>query len=287
LIHAKLKQYLETSTEDDETQAALLKELLTLLTDANAGDIVFALSDEELGTPFGQAALGRWLDADFPDALKWAVARASADDGEILLVAKKLLNHSDQILVLYRNLPAGTWRQQLLSTAGLEAVPINHVLALTLALQMEPGAEQTNVLQTAVYDWMGHDPVAASNWLLQADGPLREQLSLVAAKAVAATDPEMAARWLTASSATEEARSGTVQTVVEIWSTRDPAQTANWVSTIPAGKTRDGAVDLLAREWKKTDSAGAENWIKQLPESAAILARLAQAQADLNRVESD
>lgn len=278
-IHAKLKQLSEAKTEDEKTQAALQAELLALLTDANAGDIVLYLANDELGTPFGQAALGRWLDVDFPDAFRWSAARASTEDGEILLVAKKLVAHSNGIVALCRTLPAGPWRQQLLGASGLEAIPVNHALALTIALQMEPDAVQTNVLQTAVYDWMGHDPVAASNWLLQADGPLREQLSLVAAKAVANTDPEMAARWLTASNATEDARSGTTLTVVEIWTSRDPAQAANWVSTFPVGKTRDTAVDLLVREWQKSDSAATNAWIKQLPDSAAILTRLAQAAA--------
>jgi hypothetical protein len=284
LIHAKLKQLRETKTEDEKTEEALQAELLALLTDANAGDIVLCLANDELGTPFGQAALGRWLDVDFSDAFRWSAARASTEDGEILLVAKKLVTHSGEIVALCRTLPAGPWRQQLLGASGLEAIPVNHALALTLALQMETDAAQTNVLQTAVYDWMSHDPVAASNWLLQADGLLREQLSLVAAKAVANTDPEMAARWLTASTATEDARAGTTLTIVEIWTSRDPAQTANWVSTFPVGKTRDTAVDLLAREWQKSDSAATNTWIKQLPDSAAILARQVQAAAKQDRV---
>ena len=91
LIHLKLRQWSETKTGDKETQARLMNELLAMLTDDNAAEIIQALSAEEMDGPFGISALFHWMNVDPLTAANWIASRPDATEDQAWVVAHNLL----------------------------------------------------------------------------------------------------------------------------------------------------------------------------------------------------
>ena len=81
LIHLKSRQWSETQTGDRETQDRLQNELLAMLTDDNAAEIIQSLSPEELDSPFGVSALFHWMKMDPVTAANWVASRPDACAG--------------------------------------------------------------------------------------------------------------------------------------------------------------------------------------------------------------
>ena len=281
-LRAVLVRWHEIKTGDTAAQEQLTAELVALLTDDNVAGIAQSLSADDLGTPFGLAALTRWMELDAAAAGTWIAARADATDAQALLVARALLKEPARFREFCDGLPDTEWKQTLLSAGGLERVPRDPAGAIELALRMEPGSAQTNVLQTAAYDWMTRDPLAASAWIGRMDdAALREQLLAVGAKALASTDPDLATGWL-AEIKSDGVLHDTALCVVEGWVARDPAGAADWVARIPAPGLRDAAVELVARQWLQSDSGAATAWLENLPERDAMLARLEAGRAGVD-----
>ena len=47
----------------------------------------------------------------------------------------------------------------------------------------------------------------------------------------------------------------------------DPAKTANWINSLPDGKSKIAAMNQLAEMWTRQDPASTAEWINQLPAS--------------------
>lgn len=273
LIHLKFREWLESKTGDTETQDRLLKEFLAMLTDENAAEITQSLSPDELDTPLGTVALERWLKADLATAANWIAGKTNATEEQVWLVGRKmledpagvqnLLNYSDQLT----NNP---WKQQLFEGAGLLLSETNPAAAINLAQRMDAGQSQTNLLQTATYDWISRDPNAALDWILSVNDPsLREKLIAIGSQAYAATDPRLAADWLVSTVKSDETLNDAVVHVVDAWTTKNPAEAAQWVSALPAGPMRDAAIYTVVSQWLPSDRGGngpAGAWILNLPE---------------------
>lgn len=279
-VRLKLEQWRTRKTGDVATEQRLAAELSALLTDANAGEMVRLLGDEYVDTPFGLLALNRWLTVDQKPALDWLRARRSLPDGVAIATAQVLVERPEVLMETCRQWPAGEERQHFISVAGLEAVPKNPLMAIELAKQMEPGKSQLNVVETAVYDWMSRDPATATAWVLkQADPAWREPLLAIGAKAIAITDPDLAANWLATAVKSEGLQLSTALTVVEIWADSDPLKASGWVQQFPAGSTREAAAEQLMKSWSRTNPAQAQSWLAQLPEGPAIKKRLDEEEA--------
>lgn len=284
LIHAKLDQWYAVETGDTETQDRLTKELIALLSDANAAEIGQSFSSEELNTPFGLAALGRWLDVEAMEAASWVATYPDATETQALVVARGLLRDPARLNAFCAQLPDTEWKQTFLRAAALEGLSQDPLGAINLARNMDPGAAQTDVLQTVAYDWMTRDPAAVSDWMVTVHDPiLREQLLSASAKAIAVTDPDLAAGWVSAMIKSEAVAHDAALSVVATWVASDPAKVAAWVAQFPSRGSRDAAITIVARRWLESDPAAAHAWIQTLPERDDILARLAAEQAERER----
>jgi hypothetical protein len=263
---------------DKGAQDELMTDLLAILTDDNAAEISRSLSADELNSPFGLAALQRWLKVDASVAADWVAARADATEEQAWAVANRLVEDRQALEIYCDRLPDTPWKQTFLKNAGLELVWKNPVEAICLARRMNPSGEQTNLLRAAAYAWMVSDPNAASGWIMQVpDRLLQEKLVCSGAEAHAATDPLQAAEWLISatpvpSAGSEELMSGTLQTIVGIWVETKPAQVAAVVARFSDGDMRETSVDAVSRRWLQLDPAAATAWIKTLPEGEKILA---------------
>jgi hypothetical protein len=283
-VHAKLQQWFRTTTGDTETQETLTKELLALLTDGNTREIIRALSPEELNTPFGRGALERWLKVDSAQAAGWLAARPDPTGEHAELVARRGLENPAELRAYCDQLPDGAWKQNVLNSASLEVVSKDPAAAVAFAQQMTPGAAKTNALETIAYDWFGRDLAAATQWTRTVEDPgLRERLLAVGAKAIATTDPDLAAGWLVTAVKTEGVLNETALGIVETWADQHPADAANWVARFSDAGPRKAAIDLLLSHWLKSDPAAANAWIQNLPDREIILAKLKAAQAEQER----
>ncbi|MGC4073313.1 MAG: hypothetical protein QM760_12510 [Nibricoccus sp.] len=274
-LRLKLKQWRETETGAEAAQGRLIEEWLALLDAATVGDVVLALTEDELATPLGVAAYARWLNAEPEDALEWIKTRGRGSEGETLLVVQALLVTPAKLSAFCEDLPDSEWKQAFLTMAGLQAVGMDPAVTLDIAKHMKAGDARTNVLQTLAYDWMTRDPGAATTWLLTVPEPeMKETLFAAGAKAIAVTDPDLAVRWMSAGIKTEATFADTALCVVEIWAERDPAKAGSWVAQFPPGRVRNDAIDLMSRRWLQADPSAAKDWIRQLPEGTSVFARL-------------
>jgi hypothetical protein len=278
-IHGQLRRLLEVQTGDEETRDRLLQELAAELTDENVAAVLRTLSREELRTAFGAQALERWLQLDPAAAADWIGGRTDASPRDAALVAGALLPNAAALNAYCDQLPDGTFKEAVLTDAGLQILPRDPAEAMALARRLGPGPGQTNLLETLAYDWTTRDPTAALNWMMGVHDPaLRESLVAMGAKAVAVSDPSLAANWLAAGVQSPEVYRSTALALAETWVDRSPAEAAAWVAQLAPGAARQGAVDVILRHWLATDPDAARRWIAGLPERDGILQALQVAQ---------
>jgi hypothetical protein len=274
-VQLKLRQWAERKTGDVETENRLMEELLALLTDDNAAELTQSLTAGQRGTPFGLAALERWLRAEPAKAARWMAAQSEVTEPQALLVARALLKNPADVRAYCDGLADGDWKQSVLKSASLELAGSDPAGAISLAWRLNTEALRTDVLQTVTYDWITHEPRAALDWITRVNDPaLREGLLAVGAKAIAATDPDLAAGWLVTAVKSEKILNDTALSVIEAWAAQDPAKAAKWVALFPLQGPREAAVNLVVDHWLQSDPNAANAWILTLPERDKVLARL-------------
>lgn len=280
-IHARLRALMERQTDDDHTHDEVMRELLGVLRDDNVAAIVSALTPKELATDFGTAAVIRWLHVDPGAAATWLPTRLELSNDQGWLIGHALLDTPVAIDLLCHNLPDGSWKQSLLTGAALGAADSDPVGAIALADRMAAGNEQTSAYETIAYAWVVADPVAAENWVSRVEpAELRGRLLATGAKALAATDPDLAATWLVAAVRSGAVLNEATLTIVEAWSTKDPAAAAAWVGGLPPEGPRLAAIEQVFQNWLKTEPAAAQAWLMRLPDRAEIIARLEADEAE-------
>jgi hypothetical protein len=275
LIHSTLRRLRELAADEEVDQPDMLQDLLAVLTDANVSVIAQSLSAEELNSPWGMTALKRWLNIDSMKAAEWLATRPDATEEQAWLVADILLETSPRLKNYCERLPDTKWKQNVLVAAGLKVMSGDPLRAISLAQEINPGIARTNLLQSVAYAWMLSDLRASQSWIANVEDPvLREQLQAAGAKAIAVTDPDLAAEWLVSITKSEEVFGRTLSYVVENWAVQDPAMAAGWVARLPAGEARASALEIITRHWMESNPDAAILWIQGLPESGRILANL-------------
>ena len=274
-VRLKLRQWSERKTGDVETENRLMEELLALLMNDNAAELTQALTAGQRGTPFGLAALERWLSVEPSKAARWMAAQSETTEPQALLVARALLKNPADVRAYCDGLADGDWKQSVLKSASLELAGSDPAEAISLAWRLNTEAGRTDVLQTVTYDWITHEPRAALDWITRVNDPaLREGLLAVGAKAIAATDPDLAAGWLVTAVKSEKILNDTALSVIESWAAQDPAKAAKWVALFPSQGLREAAINLVVDRWLQSDPNAANAWFLTLPERNKVLARL-------------
>mgnify|MGYP001552377065 CR=1 FL=1 len=287
-VRLKLRQWAERKTGDVETESRLMEELLALLTNDNAAELAQALTAEQRGTPFGLAALERWLSIEPAKAARWMAAQSETTEAQALLVARALLKNPAAVRAYCDEFPDGDWKQSVLKSASLELAESDPAGAINLARRLNAEAVRTDVLQTVTYDWITHEPRAALDWITQInDAALREGLLAVGAKAIAATDPDLAAGWLVTAVKSEKILNETALSVIESWAAQDPAKAAKWVALFPPQGSRESALNLVVDRWLQSDPNAVNSWLLTLPERDQVLARLKAEAVERQRPPPD
>jgi hypothetical protein len=274
-VHTKLAKGFAADAGDRPAQEALTAELLELLTDEHTPEIIRSLSPEELHTPFGSGALEHWLRVDAAEAARWLAEHSDPTEHHALLVARRLSEDLAALLVYSDELPAGTWREHVLHQASLEMAGTEPNAAAALAQRLAPGDARTNALETVAYAWFVSDAPAALSWVEDfADTALRERLLALGARAIAVSDPDLAAEWLVDAVTDEKTRRETALSLVETWAASDAPSAARWVAEFPLSASRERALELVVRGWLRSDPRAGIAWLQRLPERDRVLARL-------------
>ncbi len=264
-----------------------MAELLALLTDANAGAIVRELNPAELQSEFGTAALVRWLRVDARDGSAWLVSHGGPTGEQAAIIGRSLVGSPANVLTLSDALPDGPWKQAMLSGAALQAADRDPRVAIDLAQRMPSGDDRSNAFETIAYAWAVADPVAAGKWIETVTDPLlRQRLLATGAKALASSDPDLAATWLVSAVKSGAVLNDTALTIVDAWTAKDPAAAAAWVQEFPAQAPRQEAIQLVLQRWQKSNPDAANAWLSGLPDRAAVVAQL-EANATENAEPKD
>ncbi|MFT3784391.1 MAG: hypothetical protein QM790_20465 [Nibricoccus sp.] len=284
LVRQKLALWNQTKTEDEAARQRLLEELEALVTQENAPELTKMLSEDELSAPFGLFAFGRWLEANPQDAAKWIAVQPGANDLHANRIAQRFLSDENGLRAYCAALPNIPWKQTFLSEASLLVVAKNPAYATEIAQQMNPGKEQTNALETVIYDWATRDISGAVGAVEKiADPALRERTLVMTAKAIAIGDPDLGAQWLSMAVKSEGALKEAATSIVEIWAEKSPTEAAAWLSRSAHVEQRAEAVNALVRAWAKVDPHATQAWIQSLPERERVEAMLREEQAERER----
>jgi hypothetical protein len=274
LLHSKLSQWRkaqENGSDDQEGQDRLVKEMLALVTDENAAEIVESFSAEEMNTPLVAGALHRLMKVDPVEVTNWIASRAETTPAQTLAVADDWIGNRADLQEYLNQLPDTEWKQNFLSDLSSEMSLKDPQTAIKLAQQMNPGYVRTCSLQAVVCNWVGADPDAALDWVASVQDPsLREQLVASAVQSYALTDPAQAATWLLSEVKSPQVVNDAALNILKTWVVKDPAQAANWVAQFPEGNTKAEAVQIVAQHWQQTDHAAATAWIQNLSRGVAI-----------------
>lgn len=109
----------------------------------------------------------------------------------------------------------------------------------------------------------GKDPKLAALWAsVLTEGEGRADMLTHAAAEIAVTDPTGALAL--GEQLTGRERDVFLASVIGAWGRTDPQAAAQYLASVPAGRTRTAAIDQLARTYAMTDTDGALAWARQL-----------------------
>ncbi len=131
------------------------------------------------------------------------------------------------------------------------SIPINNNILGNMAGQIANGLAQA-------------DPVAAMAWSENLTGSARTTALMNSINSLANADPTTA--WNTAASlpASDPARAGLLNAVVNDWGRNDPATASTLIGNLtPAQQT--AAISTISSAWVQQDPAGASTWVNSLP----------------------
>ena len=267
-LRAKLQQWRESEIQDpdnEEGRAQLMNEMLAMLTDENIAEIVQSLSPEEMTTEFGVTALGRWMKVNPAAASNWLAAQPDATQEQTVAVAEGWIGNRVGMEQYLGQLPDTAWKQNFIETVGAQTMVRDPRLSLEMALQMNPGDAQTDLLKAIACAWMDSNPQATVNWIASVKDPnLSDQLIASAAQSYALIDPAQAATWLVSDVKSQEVVEEAALNIISSWVIKDPLGAADWVAQFPNGQTKAQAIEKVAARWRLTDPAAAEAWLQQL-----------------------
>lgn len=252
-IHAELgywEAHVTGKVEDKELEVELgrrLRDLESLLTDENCAQIVDSLSAHELQSPFGIAALRRWLAIAPVEAARSLATRADTSDDLAFLVAEKMIERPVDLLELWRQSPDSTWVQKVLQHAAGVALVFDPRAAVELSTHLAPSESRTALLGQIAAHWAKSEPEAAIAWAQSVSDPqARDSVIVAAATGFASSDPMRAVDWLAANVSDPSLRKTGVETTIAAWGAIDFDSASRWVAALTDPDLRAIAAPVIA-----------------------------------------
>ncbi len=270
---------------DPEAKAGLEEQWEAMLTDANAAEILRALPPDLLATPFAEAALRRWVNADRKSAAGWVAQQSGLTESEQTSVIYGWGTRDKAALDDYLNeLPTGEWKQSAMRFAANDALAGGSPkAALELLVQMDRTPARDDLFGWSATAWAQSDSATALQWANGLQDTVMKQKALGAvAVGLAWSDPQAAGQLLAQQVEPGEVLDQSALSVVCVWSQSDPPAAANWVAAFPEGKLQQTVLETLIQRWAAQDLNAVKNWVDGLPSGVLRIeaAKLYTAVAD-------
>ena len=254
--------------DDSADRPRRFQELEALLSGTNALELIEDLPLDLTGYAFAVPSVRERLMADPAAALNWMEAHTNVASQALTLVHDWEGRDDGVGLQEYiAALPDGSWRENMVALAGAAAFSRDPAEAIDWARQLNPGPEQTRLLDMAANGWAKTDPAGATAWVAQVSDPLLRQdliQSLVAG--YAEVDPEQAAGEAVQSLPAGPALNQSVGDIAWSWALRDPAAAGAWAVQCSDDDARNAALENLMVVWGNHDPGAALAWIDGLPQ---------------------
>jgi hypothetical protein len=258
--------------DDPEKREARTAELERTL--ASAGgiadqlELLTALPTDLMDFAFGLPTFQRWMFANPAPALGWMSQHPEIFGPRVLTLLQDWDEKDHPEFLRYlAALPAGDWKQTVMTAASYQALPDDPVEAIVRARQLNVGGPQLGLLELATREWARHDAEAAGRWVSEVlDAGVKEKL--IGALAIGAADlaPEFAATWAVAALPPGKTLEATVAEIAAVWARQNPAAVAAWLERFPAGEARQTAIGNLLNGWMNRDQAAALAWVREQPD---------------------
>ena len=286
LVVARLREW--EDQDDSELRPQRMQELEALLDGTNMLEIVQELPPDLMDYAFALPLLRQKLMADPNAALDWMSAHTNISETHLLTLLHNWgQTNRDEMRQHLAGLPEGEWKQKVMATASGEALSCDPVEAVAWAMQMNPGEQQTGLLEMAATDWVKRDPDAAAQWVDRINDPaLREQLVGALAVGYADIDPVQAAESAVQSFPPGAVLNRSVAEIAWVWAMREPAAAMDWVAQFPEGQARQMALGNVMNIWGNRDRAAALAWIEDLPNGSLQTEAATDLQTALPAAES-
>lgn len=257
------------SIENLQAAAEVEIEFNELLDSGAAALFVREMPADFVGTWFGDLALRRWATEDRRAAAEWMKQHPSDSPVAATALAHDwVIKDPDGLRAYIDHLPAGSWKHNIIKSAGEEALVADKPVTTIELLNRIAGedARRDELYDWTVTKWAMSDPVRALEWAAKVGDPvLREKLLAAASVGYANVEPEHAAQWAATTTPCPESA---LICIVRIWAAKDPEPAARWVQQFPGGPARDKLLEGLMAIWASTDAKKAGEWQRTLPDPA-------------------
>lgn len=180
-----------------------------------------------------------WADNDPIGAAQYAL---SIEDNQIRRrstwgVAREMVGQDvEQIKNTLNSLPDADQQSALLTAITSQLSRDDPSSSLSLLQEMDPGLTNTRAVGELIEGWVDHDPVAASEFVLQL--------------------PE------------GEERSAGLASLIDRWSRQDPVQAGEWLNQFPPSAELDQPVVNYVNRVQRNDPEGALSWASSITDEA-------------------
>ncbi len=254
--------------DDEELRAARMARLDALLSEADVLALLAGLPPQLADYAFGLPCVRALMETDPRAVIAWMQAHREVGDGHLLTVVAGWRRSDGAAFRDYAlALPAGSWRQAVLSAIVQDRLQEDPTEALVWAGHLKAGAERDRWLLAATCEWARHDAIAAAEWVVREGGGTEwaERLCGAVAEGLASADAGWeATRWLAETVSPGPILDGAAFHVASRWALSEPAAAGLWVSRLPAGHTRQQALEGVLRIWRHRDPEAAARWVAAL-----------------------
>jgi hypothetical protein len=159
-----------------------------------------------------------------------------------------------------------TEREKALAAIAWNTIETDSKIAHEAFGKMSPGSlEKIRLIQHYAMRLAEQNIDEAIAWAEALENETEKSAALShIAIALAETDPQRAAHWLTEADIPGRDFEVAVVQVIQRWAAKSPAEAAAWVSQFPQNPARDAGVKFISERWLPSDAPAAFAWLSSM-----------------------
>lgn len=218
-------------------------------------ELIQSMAPADLAMDLTKRMLRRWVECAASDAAQWVNALPEGELRRVALlqVAEVWPNTSlAEATAWAASLANETERQHALLAVAHEAVRLQPIAALQIAVDFTPGEQRDDLICRAATEWATTDTENALQWAQQIPAPsLRKTVLAGEILSWADQDPHAAATFAVDAFEAGRLLDDLVISIVQRWAQQNLKATSDWVAQFPEGQLRTIAMANLALQWSQ------------------------------------